>query len=317
MGVIAWVMRFDLIDLRLFLRVAEAGSITHGAAQANLSLPSASERVRSMEDMIGLPLLVRHPRGIELSLAGRALAHHARIILRQVDQMQGELGDYARGFKTQVRLWANTSAMTGDLPERLAPFLAAQPDVEVDLKERPSAVIVQAVAEEFADIGIVSSAIDTGSLELMPFATERIMLVVPASHRLAKHRRIAFLEVLGEPWVGLTQGNPLQEFVREKASLAGQAMEIRVRIPSFEAMGQMVHAGVGIGYMTESAARKVQRSMNIHAIHLSDPWASRRLSLCMRSRSALPARARELVECLAQAAGLPEAKEAKGRPALR
>jgi DNA-binding transcriptional LysR family regulator len=310
-------MRFDLTDLRLFLRVAEAGSITHGAAQANLALASASERLRSMENMIGLPLLVRHPRGIELSLAGRALAHHARLILRQVDQMQGELGDYARGFKTQIRLWANTSAMTGYLPERLAPFLAAQPDVEVDLKERPSSVIVQAVAEEFADIGIVSSAIDTGSLELVPFANDRIMLVVPVNHRLAKQRRMAFLEALGEPWVGLTQGNPLQEFLREQASLAGQAMQIRVRIPSFEAMGQMVHSGVGIGFMTESAARKFKRTMNIHAIHLSDPWASRRLSLCMRSRSALPARARELVERLTQEGAVSEAAEAKGGPAAR
>jgi molybdate transport repressor ModE-like protein len=91
-------MRFDLIDLRLFLLVIEAGSITHGATQANLSLPSASARLRGMEEMIGHPLLERGRRGVEPTPAGDALAHHARIVLRQIEQMRGELGEYSKGL---------------------------------------------------------------------------------------------------------------------------------------------------------------------------------------------------------------------------
>ena len=220
-------MRFDLTDLSLFLRVAEAGSITHGAALANLAVPSASARLHSMEDMIGLPLLARRARGVDRTPAGTALVHHARIILRQVDQMQGELGDYARSFKTQIRLLANTAAMTGHLPGRLAPFLADQ------------------------------------------------------------------------PWVGLAQGTPLQELVRDQAARAGHPIAFRVRMPTFEAMGQMVQWGVGLGFMPETVARRFRRSMAIRALPLTDAWATRQLSLCMRRYGDLPARSRELVDRLA------------------
>src|SRR5580658_2702332 len=102
-------MRFDLIDLRLFSLVVETGSITRGAAQANMALASASARLRGMEETIGLRLLDRGRRGVEATPAGDALAHHARIVLRQIEQLRGELGDYTKGLKGHVRLQANTA----------------------------------------------------------------------------------------------------------------------------------------------------------------------------------------------------------------
>ncbi len=74
-------MRFDLTDLRLFLAVVEAGSITHGAADVGLSLPAASERLRDMEATGDVSLLKRGRRGIAPTEAGEMLAHHARTIL--------------------------------------------------------------------------------------------------------------------------------------------------------------------------------------------------------------------------------------------
>src|ERR1700684_1668645 len=81
-------MRFDLIDLRLFLHILETGSITHGAARANMSLPSASARLRGMEEALGVPLLERGRRGVESTATGDTLAHHARLVLGQVDRME-------------------------------------------------------------------------------------------------------------------------------------------------------------------------------------------------------------------------------------
>ncbi|RZM25885.1 MAG: LysR family transcriptional regulator, partial [Sphingomonas sp.] len=76
-------MRFDLTDLRLFLAVVDAGSITHGAADVGLSLPAASERLRDMEATGEVVLLRRGRRGIAPTEAGEMLAHHARTILHQ------------------------------------------------------------------------------------------------------------------------------------------------------------------------------------------------------------------------------------------
>lgn len=92
-------MRFDLTDLRLFLHVVESESITRGAERAGMALGSASERVRGMELDGGVALLERRPRGVRLTPAGRAVAHHARVVLGQLEQMRGELGQYANGLR--------------------------------------------------------------------------------------------------------------------------------------------------------------------------------------------------------------------------
>ena len=81
-------IRFDLTDLRLFVHVAEAGSITHGAARANMTLASASERIRAMEDALSAPLLERNRRGIRLTSAGTVLLHHAWIVSQQLEQLR-------------------------------------------------------------------------------------------------------------------------------------------------------------------------------------------------------------------------------------
>lgn len=295
-------MRFDLTDLRLFLLVVEAGSITHGAAQANLSLPSASERLRGMEEISGVRLLERGRRGIEPTAAGEALAHHARIILRQIDHMQGELGGYAKGLKGTIRLLANTAAITEFLPHALAPYLSRYPHVDVDLKERLSTEIVKAVSGGLAEVGIISDAVDSATLQLRPFAVDRLVLVVPSGHPLAGNRRIAFADIMRHEFVGLSAGSPLQEHIEEHAARAGQSLKFRARVRTFDGICQMVAHHVGVGIVPEAAARRCRKSMPIRAVRLTDHWATRNLSLCFRNMDELPPFASDLVAHLSGAA---------------
>ena len=97
-------MRFDLTDLRLFLNVAEAASITGGAERSGLALASASARIRGMEADFGTALLERERRGVRLTPAGRALRHHAQRVGLQLEHMRGDLARYARGLRGHVRL---------------------------------------------------------------------------------------------------------------------------------------------------------------------------------------------------------------------
>src|ERR1700745_2915665 len=82
-------MRFDLVDLRLFLFVIEGANTTHCAARAGMALASASERIRLMEESLGAPLLERHRRGVRATPAGAALVHHAQLVTQQLERMRG------------------------------------------------------------------------------------------------------------------------------------------------------------------------------------------------------------------------------------
>ena len=292
-------MRFDLTDLRLFLHVAEAASITHGASRSNMALASASERIRAMEDALGAPLLERRRRGIELTPAGSALLHHARLITQQLERMRGELIEYAKGLRGRVRLLSNTAATAEFLPTALGGFLAAHPTIDVDLEERPSREIVRAVADGLADIGIVADAVDPAAeLQTFPFALDRLVVVAPRQHALGRHRKIAFRETLGHDYVGLVAGSALQEHVNEHAARSGHRLKLRVRLTGFDAVCRVVETGIGLAVVPETAARRCQRSMSIRVVPLTDAWALRHLTICVRSFASLPAHARGLVEHL-------------------
>lgn len=295
-------MPFDLTDLRLFVNIVEAANITRGAAATHLALASASERVRDLELRLGTCLLDRERRGVRPTPAGVAFAHHARLMLQQMERMRGEMADYARGLKGHVRLLANTAASIEFLPEALASFLASHPNIDIDLEERPSHQIVRGVADGSADAGIVADIVDHGTLDTCPIAVDQLVLVVPAAHPIAA-RRIAFHDVLDQDFVGLGPRSALQHHLADQAARIGRPMQFRVRVSGFEAVCRMVEAGVGCGILSETAARRYRRVMAIRIVPLADRWARRTLLLCTRRDDTLPVHARQLIAHLK--AGIP------------
>jgi molybdate transport repressor ModE-like protein len=295
-------MRFDLTDLRLFVHVVEAGSITHGAERMHLAIAAASTRIRNMEDVLGTPLLLRERQGIHTTEAGRTLLHHARVLLQQAERMRGDLAQYAEGIKGQIRLLSNTNALTEFLPEPLSAFLAAHPQVNIDLEERLSDEIVAAVADGTADVGIVASTVEVAGLEVLPFRVDRFVLVVATNHALSTVERISFAEVLDFDFVGLDRASALQRFLSEKAERIGRRIRLRVQLRSFDAVCRLVECNVGIGVVPATTAERHAQTMSIHHIELLDEWAVRKLTICVRRQADLPIYARELVRHLAELA---------------
>jgi DNA-binding transcriptional LysR family regulator len=295
-------MQFDLTDLSLFRHVVEAGSITHGAERAHLALAAASTRIRNMEKSLGAPLLLRNRQGVVPTPAGRTLLQHARAMLAQAERLREDLGTYTGGLAGQIRILSNTNALTEFLPEALSAFLAEHPQVSIDLEERLSDEIVGLVAEGVGDLGIVAGTVDTGRLETYPFRSDRFVLVAPKGHALASSPSVAFAEVLEHDFVGLDRASALQRFLASKAARIGRPLRLRVQLRSFDAVCRMVEAGVGLGIVPETTARRTARAMAIAAVDLEDAWAARDLTLCIRSLGDLPSSARQLVEHLRKGA---------------
>jgi len=296
-------MRFDFTDLSLFRHVVEAGSITHGAERAHLALAAASTRIRHMEDALGASLLTRGRQGVTPTQAGRTLLQHARTILAQSERMREDLGAYAGGLAGQVRILSNTNALTEFLPETLSSFLAAHPHVSIDLEERLSDEIVGLIAEGSADIGIVAGTVDAGGLTTYPFRSDRFVLVVARDHPLARRAKIGFSEVLDHDFIGLDRASALQRFLADKASRLGRPLKLRVQLRSFDAVCRLVERNVGVGIVPETTVRWASKGMAIKAVALTDAWALRELTICVRSVAALPPYARQLVDHMRASVG--------------
>ena len=291
-------MHFDLVDLRLFVFIAEESSLTRAAARAHLSLPAASMRVKHLEQALGVQLLNRESQGVSLRPPGRTLLHHARKVLNQLESLRGDLQEYATGIKGHVRVLANTTAITEFIPPVLSAFLLSHPDVNTDLRERLSRDIVRAVRDGTADIGIVADSADTSGLQVMPYRQGRLVLAAAARHPLARRRSLDFAATLDYDYIALHEGSAIHSFLTQAATQLRRPLKIRTQVSSFEAVCRMIAADVGIGILPESAARRHACSLDLQLVRLSNVWAVRNLLICVRELDKLPLFARQLIAML-------------------
>lgn len=288
-------MHYDLIDLRLFVAIAEAKNLTRGAERVHLAASSASHRMRLLEESIGTSLLLREPRGVSLTRAGEALLRHARQVFAQLEQMHADLTPYAKGVRGHVSLWANTHATHTFLPDSLSTFLQRHPQVSISLEEHTSPQVLMAVARGEVEVGVVAGTIADAEVELIPYRADRLVLIAPADHPLAAHVSSLFAQVLDYPFVMLHSGSAIHTFTMNAAAALGRHLEVRIQVRSFEAVCRMVSAGVGIGLVPRSA---VTAGAQLAVIELEELWAQRDLKVCVRKRELLSGFAAQLVDCL-------------------
>ena len=296
-------MHFDLTDLRLFVTVIEQGSLTRGARAINLALASASERVSRMEVALGAPLLERNRRGIRPTAAGDALVRHARLILGQVEQMRGELRNYAKGLKGQIRLLSNTAALAGFLPREIGRFLADHPDLSIDVRERPSAEIALALADGRADLGVVADITDLTALQTHAITRDQLVIVAGKKHRFKRKPPLTFAAIVDEPFIGLADG-ALETHLGERAARLGRQINYRVHLRSIEDVGLLAAADVGIAVMSEASVAHLPVS-ELKVLTLTEPWANRQLYLCAREFTSLTPHAGLLAQRLMTTSNMP------------
>lgn len=301
---------FDLPDIKLFVNIAEANSLTRGAERSHMSLPAASIRIKNLEEGLGVKLLYRTSQGVTLTPPGQAFMHHARLVLQQLNELRGDLSEYVKGARGHVRIFANTTAMAEYLPAILPAFLATHPDVNIDLKERLSNDIVRAVSEGKVDVGIVAGNVRTDGLEVLPFREDRLVLITPDGHPLAGRDRIEFSEALAYDFVGMVEASAIHAFLAAAAHELNRQIKIRIQVGNFEAACRMVEANVGIGVVPYSSATRHAKSMNIRTVEITDEWSVRKLQIVLRSMQSLPLFARELVDLLVSEGAAAEREEA-------
>jgi DNA-binding transcriptional LysR family regulator len=291
-------MHLDLADLRLFLSVSEADSLTGGAEALGLSLPAVSTRIKNLEETVGNKLLYRASQGITLTPPGHELARYARDIMRQIEHLNGALQAYARGVVGHLRIYANTTAVGEYLPPVLRKFLIEHPDVNVDLQECLALETIRAVSAGIADIGIIAKSCQPEGLSVIPYRRDRLVLVTPKDHELAGETAIDFERSLRYPQIGLHESSAMSAFLAQVSDAQLEALKLRIQVGSFEAACRMIESGVGVGVMPEPFARRYAAHMAIATVGLNDRWALRTHQILFRSLESLPPFARDLVDAL-------------------
>lgn len=275
-------MRYDLTDLKLFRAIAETASLSAGAALIYLSPGSASYRLKNLERTVGTALFLRTPKGMELTPAGEHLLKHVARVFTDLECMHGAMSSFAKGMRGSIRLFANSSSLNGFLPRDLAAFLVAYDQVNIELDEHNSDEIVLAVSDGIADIGVMASEIESGSLQVFPYAEDDLVIVTPIDHPLAGHAAVRFEDALSHDFVCMHRSTSNYQFLAVTASKLGKHLSTRIHAQNFSTVLQLVAARVGIALVPRSVLGSSGLEGNCVALPLLDDWAHRKLKIVVR-----------------------------------
>jgi DNA-binding transcriptional LysR family regulator len=260
-------MRYELTDLRLFLAIAEAKSLSGGANAVHLTASSASYRLKNLA------------RGMELTAEGAFVLKHVRSLLAGVERMHGEVSGFASGLKGSVKLFANSSSLNGFIVPSLSRFLSANPNVNSLLEERSSNTIEAAIAGQEADIGIFAGRAKSAGVNATRYAVDELIIAAPLNHPVVESSPVRFPAVLDLDFVCMSRASSNYIFLRDMAKLAGKTPKVRIHVHTFDAVLSMVEAGVGVSLVPRSVAASALREERIAAVALCEPWALRELTL--------------------------------------
>ncbi len=287
--------RLDLVTLRLFVAVLDAGSLTAGADRYGISLAAASKRIADLEHHCGIALLQRSPRGVTATAGGQTLHRHAIELVAHLERMALAIADFHTGISGHLRLWANPSALGGFLPTLLAAYAVQHPEVRIDLEDAISEDSVRAVALGTAELAVIGE--NTPSEGLVSFVCEvdELVLLAPRDHDLAAGATADFSRALDHDFICLARSASLTRKISGAAEAVGRNFRLRVQVRSFDVMCRMVAAGLGLAILPRAGAAVYAEALGLQVVALQGLDAQRKLLLAMRDPATLSPAAQALV----------------------
>jgi LysR family transcriptional regulator, hca operon transcriptional activator len=213
----------ELRHLRYFIAVAETGSLTQAAEhRLHTTQPSLSRQIRDLEEEIGVPLLSRVARGVELTDAGRVFLDHARLALAQVDAAREAARRVGQPTKPTFALGFLTGQEMDWLPAAMGLLADRLHDIEVTVSSQYSPDLAVALMRGKLDLAFLRPERDVIGLAFETIAKEPIVVVMPSDHRLAGCETVAVKELAGEVFINVSNTAPvLRRVIDEYLKLSG------------------------------------------------------------------------------------------------
>jgi DNA-binding transcriptional LysR family regulator len=240
-------MPLELRLLRYFAVVAEELHVGHAAARLYISQPALSQQIRALEDQVGLPLFVRHPRGMELTAAGEVLLAEARSLLAESERLEATVEELRRGRTAGLRVGLPPGLPPKLLPELLASLREREPDARIEVRELSTPEQLTALHDGSLDLGLVREPVEEKGLSRRTLLVEPLGVSLPAGHPLAARERITLPDVAGELFVCFPR--PWAPSLHDVVVNALRAQDVEVRFQDSShpsTTEQLVAAGLGL-----------------------------------------------------------------------
>lgn len=232
----------DLLLLRSFLAVAEAGSITAGAERLGLTQPALTRRLQQLEEELGAQLLDRGRKGAALTETGVLVEAEGRALIDRYDALRSQVSRYQKLEGGTIKIGGGATAVSFLLPRAITLFQSAHPNVLIQMREAGSAEIADDVASGRIELGVVTLPVRGRHLDVRPLITDRITLVGRRDHPLAMKRRVAIADLAEYPFVAFEAGSALRQIIDARLRDAGVSPHVAMELRSIPAILRLVSA---------------------------------------------------------------------------
>jgi LysR family transcriptional activator of glutamate synthase operon len=273
----------ELRQLRYLVALADERHFTRAAAREHVAQPALSQQIRRLERELGLPLVERTTRRVALTDAGARLVERARRALAELEAGQAELQALAGVLSGRVSIGAIQALGPLDLPLLLARFHELHPGVELAVREEPSETLTAMVQEGTLDLAFLSAGQHAarGPLAMRRLATEELVALVPAGHRLASRKRLRLADLGDEQFIGYREGATIRQLLISAAAEAGFQPRLAFESNEVPRIRALVARGLGVAVLPRSEGHPGDD--RIAVIPLRSPALRRDVTLVWRA----------------------------------
>ncbi len=254
----------ELRLLRYFVAVAEELHFSRAAARLNMAQPPLSQQIRRLEQELGVRLLNRTKRRVELTAPGRQFLASSREILAQVERAVGLVQSMDRGEAGRITIGMVSSVAYEDtLPKVLRAYRARYPAVSITLREMNADEQVAALREDRIQIGFLRPPVLEPGLAMTRCFREPLVAVLPAEHPLAARRRIPLKALASDPFIVVPRSQALGglDLVLGACFRAGFTPKVAQEAREIQSVIGFVAAGFGVSLLPATASKLVHNGV--------------------------------------------------------
>lgn len=246
-------MNVSLRQLRAFVAVATSGSFSRAADTLALTQPAVSRNVTELEQVLGLQLLHRTTREVELTEAGRLLLGNVTRVLEDLDACLLEVQGLATQRKGRVKVASSPTLSAHLLPQCIARGRQLSPDVNIQLLDRIQSDVLLSVRSGEVDFGVVIDPSEKQDLHAQAILSEPFCLVCLSSDRLARKKEVHWAELAGQPLVLLDHASGSRRLIDAALQSHGAAAPVVQDVGHTTTIYSMVEQGLGLSVVPQLA----------------------------------------------------------------
>lgn len=269
----------ELWQLEVFLAVVGEKSFSRAGERLRRTQPAISSAIKQLEDQLGEPLFDRMGKSVRLTASGELLADYAARLLRLREEAVLALGELRGLNRGRLRLGANETTCLYLLPEVLAAFKQAYPQVQVDIHRAITRQITERVIEGSLDFGIVTLPIRNPRLEVITIHRDELALIVGPTHALASRRSVKMKDLEDEPFILHRIGTTTRERLVKHFEHGGVKMKVTMELASIETIKRFVSIGMGISIVPRLCIANEIQNESLRALTIRDARFQRKLGL--------------------------------------